>query len=59
LMNLDDLHQTLGIPFDGLLGQDMLREFRSVRVDYRATSSSSSIGGAPHHANKTMFRPSY
>jgi hypothetical protein len=35
MMNLDDLHDTLGIPFDGLLGQDILREFRSVRIDYK------------------------
>ena len=36
MMNLDDLHQVLGISFDGLLGQDILREFRSVRIDYKA-----------------------
>jgi hypothetical protein len=34
LMNLDELQRVLGIPFDGLLGQDILREFRSVRIDY-------------------------
>jgi hypothetical protein len=36
VMNLEDLKQTLGITFDGLLGQDILREFRSVRIDYHA-----------------------
>jgi Aspartyl protease len=36
VMNLDGLTQILGIYFDGLLGQDVLREFRSVRIDYHA-----------------------
>jgi aspartyl protease len=36
IMNLDELQQVLGIRFDGLLGQDILREFRSVRIDYNA-----------------------
>jgi hypothetical protein len=36
VMNLDGLSQVLGIQFDGLIGQDVLREFRSVRIDYRA-----------------------
>jgi hypothetical protein len=36
MMNLDELQRVLGIPFDGLLGQDILREFRSVRIDYNA-----------------------
>jgi hypothetical protein len=36
LMNLDELQKVLGIHFDGLLGQDILREFRSVRIDYGA-----------------------
>jgi len=36
VMNLDGLSQILGIEFDGLLGQDVLREFRSVRIDYHA-----------------------
>jgi Aspartyl protease len=36
VMNLDGLSQVLGIQFDGLLGQDVLREFRSVRIDYHA-----------------------
>ena len=35
IMNLDGLSQVLGIQFDGLLGQDVLREFHSVRIDYR------------------------
>jgi hypothetical protein len=34
-MNLDDLNRLLGAQFDGLLGQDILREFHSVRIDYR------------------------
>ena len=36
VMNLGDLPQRLGAPFDGLLGQDILRQFRSVRINYRA-----------------------
>jgi hypothetical protein len=36
IMNLDGLSQIMGIEFDGLLGQDVLRNFRSVRIDYRA-----------------------
>jgi hypothetical protein len=36
VMNLDGLSQVLGIQFDGLIGQDVLREFRSVRIDYHA-----------------------
>jgi hypothetical protein len=35
IMNLDDLNRLLGAQFDGLLGQDILREFHSVRIDYR------------------------
>jgi gag-polyprotein putative aspartyl protease len=34
VMDLDDLRQMLHMDFDGLLGQDLLREFRSVRIDY-------------------------
>jgi hypothetical protein len=34
-MNLGDLPQRVGVPFDGLLGQDILRQFRSVRIDYK------------------------
>jgi hypothetical protein len=36
VMNLGDLPQRLGAPFDGLLGQDILRQFHSVRINYRA-----------------------
>ena len=36
VMSLGDLPQRVGAPFDGLLGQDILREFRSVRINYRA-----------------------
>jgi len=36
VMDLDELKQMLHMDFDGLLGQDMLRQFRSVRIDYRA-----------------------
>jgi hypothetical protein len=35
VMNLGDLPQRVGVPFDGLLGQDILRQFRSVRIDYK------------------------
>ena len=34
VMNLDDLNRALGVHVDGLLGQDVLREFHSVRIDY-------------------------
>ena len=36
VMNLDDLSKRFQIPFDGLLGQDILSQFRSVRIDYKA-----------------------
>jgi len=36
VMNLDELKQMLHLDFDGLLGQDILRQFRSVRIDYRS-----------------------
>jgi gag-polyprotein putative aspartyl protease len=36
VMNLEDLNKTFGISVDGLLGEDILREFRSVRIDYHA-----------------------
>lgn len=36
VMNLGELPQRLGAQFDGLLGEDILREFRSVRINYRA-----------------------
>ena len=35
VMNLDELAQHFGIYFDGLLGQDILNQFRSVRIDYK------------------------
>jgi len=35
-MNLDGLSQVFGIQFDGLLGQDVLSEFHSVRIDFHA-----------------------
>ena len=41
VMNLDDLPKRLGVQFDGLLGQDILRQFRSIRINYRAPSSNS------------------
>ena len=34
VMELDELNETLKLHFDGLLGQDILRQFRSVRIDY-------------------------
>jgi hypothetical protein len=36
VMDLDELKQMLHMDFDGLLGQDILRQFRSVRIDYHA-----------------------
>ena len=36
VMNLEDLKQELGVNFDGLLGEDLLREFHSVRINYKA-----------------------
>ena len=36
VMNLGDLTQRVGAQFDGLLGQDILRQFRSVRINYHA-----------------------
>ena len=35
VMNLDELSHRLGTPFDGLLGQDILRQFRSIRINYK------------------------
>jgi hypothetical protein len=35
VMNLEDLSKRFRIPFDGLLGQDILNQFRSVRIDYK------------------------
>jgi Aspartyl protease len=34
VMYLDDLKRMMGMEFDGLLGQDILRQFRTVRIDY-------------------------
>lgn len=34
VMNLGDLPKNVGADFDGLLGQDILRQFRSVRINY-------------------------
>jgi predicted aspartyl protease len=36
VMDLAELKQMLHMDFDGLLGQDFLRQFRSIRIDYRA-----------------------
>jgi hypothetical protein len=36
VMNLADLSKRFQIPFDGLLGQDILSQLRSVRIDYKA-----------------------
>ncbi len=35
IMNFNGLSDVLGADFDGLLGEDVLREFRSVHIDYR------------------------
>jgi hypothetical protein len=35
VMNLEELSKSFQIPFDGLLGQDILNHFRSVRIDYK------------------------
>jgi Aspartyl protease len=35
VMNFDGLNDVLGADFDGLLGEDVLREFHSVHIDYR------------------------
>jgi hypothetical protein len=36
VMNLDGLARQFGTQFDGLLGQDVLRQFRSVRINYKS-----------------------
>jgi aspartyl protease len=36
VMNVDELTRRFGTPVDGLLGQDLLREFHSVRINYQA-----------------------
>jgi hypothetical protein len=35
VMNFNGLSEVLGADFDGLLGEDVLREFHSVHIDYR------------------------
>jgi len=35
VMNLQELSKSFRIQFDGLLGQDILNQFRSVRIDYK------------------------
>lgn len=35
VMNLEELSKSFGVPFDGLLGQDILNQFSSVRIDFR------------------------
>lgn len=35
-MNLGDLSERVGVQFDGLLGQDSLRQFRSARINYHS-----------------------
>jgi hypothetical protein len=35
VMNLEELSKRFGIQFDGLLGQDILNQFHSVRIDYK------------------------
>lgn len=36
VLNVDELAHRFGTPVDGLLGQDVLQEFRSVRINYKA-----------------------
>ena len=35
VMDLEELSKSFHIPSDGLLGQDILKQFRSVRIDYK------------------------
>ena len=35
VLDLEGLSRRFGVPFDGLLGQDILNQFRSVRIDYK------------------------
>jgi len=35
VMDLEELSRHFGIQFDGLLGQDILNQFHSVRIDYK------------------------
>jgi hypothetical protein len=36
VMNVDELARRFETPVDGLLGQDLLQEFRSVRINYKS-----------------------
>lgn len=36
VMDLDELNGLLKLHFDGLLGEDILRQFRSIRIDYHS-----------------------
>lgn len=36
VMNVDELTRRFGASIDGLLGQDLLREFHAVRINYKA-----------------------
>jgi Aspartyl protease len=36
VLNVDELSHRFGTPVDGLLGQDVLQEFRSVRINYKS-----------------------
>jgi hypothetical protein len=36
VMDLEELSRRFGVQFDGLLGQDILNQFRSVRIDYKS-----------------------
>ena len=36
VLNVDELTRRFGTPVDGLLGQDVLQEFRSVRINYKS-----------------------
>jgi hypothetical protein len=35
VMDLEELSKRFGVRFDGLLGQDILNQFHSVRIDYK------------------------
>jgi hypothetical protein len=35
VMDLEELAKSFRVDFDGLLGQDILNKFRSVRIDYK------------------------
>lgn len=35
-MNLADASKHIGTKIDGILGEDLLRTFRAVRIDYKA-----------------------